>query len=176
MVKPGSKELGDPTSRRILDAADRIFVRRGTDGARMQEIADEAGVNKALLHYYYRSKARLAEAVFLRVAGALFPSILATLTSDLELEEKAERLVHHYLDQLSKHPFIPGYLISEVTHHPERLRGHLDSVAGERLPAIRHQILHTLGRQIDVRVAAGDRKSTRLNSSHEIPSRMPSSA
>ncbi|HET9012913.1 MAG TPA: helix-turn-helix domain-containing protein, partial [Gemmatimonadaceae bacterium] len=44
---------------RILDAAHKVFVRRGTAGARMQEIADEAGVNKALLHYYFRNKSRL---------------------------------------------------------------------------------------------------------------------
>ena len=59
MVKPSGQTRVDAKSR-ILDAADEIFVRRGIDGARMQEIADHAGVNKALLHYYFRSKAQLA--------------------------------------------------------------------------------------------------------------------
>ena len=64
MIKPNSKTARRPppagrdrdTEQRILDAAHRVFLRRGTAGARMQEIADEAAVNKALLHYYFRSK------------------------------------------------------------------------------------------------------------------------
>ena len=62
--------------RRILDAAHKVFIRRGTSGARMQEIADEAGVNKALLHYYFRNKSRLADAIFQRVAGGVFARIM----------------------------------------------------------------------------------------------------
>src|SRR5205809_116474 len=56
--------VADDTESRILDAAHAVFLRSGTAGARMQEIADEAGVNKALLHYYFRNKERLAGAVF----------------------------------------------------------------------------------------------------------------
>ena len=62
VVKPSGQTATD-TKTRILDAADEIFVRRRIDGARMQEIADQAGVNKALLHYHFRSKADLARAV-----------------------------------------------------------------------------------------------------------------
>ena len=52
------------TEERILEAALSIFASKGKDGARMQEIADEAGINKAMLHYYFRSKEKLYEAVF----------------------------------------------------------------------------------------------------------------
>src|SRR5687767_15639661 len=86
------------TREKILDAAHAVFVRRGTAGARTQEIADEAGVNKALLHYYFRTKERLAEAVFERAARQLFPPLLSTLTSDLSIEEKVERVIQHYID------------------------------------------------------------------------------
>jgi len=82
MVKPSGQSETD-TKQRILDAADEIFVRRGIDGARMQEIADHAGVNKALLHYYFRSKADLARAVWLRIASSFVPGILEMLASDL---------------------------------------------------------------------------------------------
>ena len=51
------------TESRILEAARRVFIRRGTAGARMQEIAAEAGVNQALVHYYFGSKNALAERV-----------------------------------------------------------------------------------------------------------------
>src|SRR5947199_7080719 len=83
---------------RILDAAHRVFVRRGTAGARMQEIADEAGVNKALLHYYFRSKNRLADAVFQRVAAGIFARLHEAVGSDSELEDKVRRIVDIYLD------------------------------------------------------------------------------
>ena len=73
MVKPSGQTATD-TKARILDAADEIFVRRGIDGARMQEIADRAGVNKALLHYHFRSKADLARAVWLALPRPLFPA------------------------------------------------------------------------------------------------------
>ena len=67
------------TESRILDGAHRVFVRAGTAGARTQEIAKEAGVNSALLHYYFRTKERLAEAVFRRAAGQLMPAVIGIL-------------------------------------------------------------------------------------------------
>ena len=152
MVKPGGQDKDAGTEQRILDAADEVFVRRGTDGARMQEIAEQAGVNKALLHYYYRSKDRLAEAVFRRAAAALVPAVLEVMESDLELEEKIERVIDRYLDQLSRRPYLPGYLISEITHHPGRLAPFFGAIAGTR---IKRQVLAKLGRQIDERVRAG---------------------
>ena len=57
-------ETTEGTEERIFEAARKVFARKGRDGARMQEIADEAGINRALLHYYFRSKQGLFEAVF----------------------------------------------------------------------------------------------------------------
>ena len=54
----------DSTEDKILEAATNVFVSKGMEGARMQEIADKAGINKALLHYYFRSKEHLFEAIF----------------------------------------------------------------------------------------------------------------
>src|SRR5574338_1542035 len=103
MVKPSSKrvarrgqrpavERDTDTERRILDAAHAGFLRSGTAGARTQEIAAEAGVHSALLHYYFRSKERLAEAVFRRAAGELFPVVAGILASDLPLEDKVREV------------------------------------------------------------------------------------
>ena len=142
------------TEQRILNAAHTVFVRRGTAGARTQEIAEEAGVNKALLHYYFRSKERLAEAVFLRAARQLLPPVIQILSSDLELEEKVTRVVQHELDQLSRTPFLPGYVISEVSHHPERARLLITAVAGDP-EVFRPRVLEALRVQIEERVHAG---------------------
>ena len=125
MVKQAAKakeQKDGDTEARILHAARAVFIRRGTAGARMQEIAEEAGVNQALLHYYFRSKERLSEAVFRETAGRMFPILIGTLGSDASIDEKIERIVDAYLDNLSRSPFLPGYVISELHHHPERGR------------------------------------------------------
>src|SRR3954451_15499346 len=144
------------TEQRILDAAHAVFVRRGTEGARMQEIAEEAGVNKALLHYYFRSKEKLAQAVFQRAGRRLFPSVIATLQSDLPLEEKVRRVFEIELDNLSASPFLPGYVLCEINHHPERVAQLVGSFAGQRVEGFGRGIAARLQAQIDARVAAGE--------------------
>lgn len=159
MIKPKGKLAPPPpdgdTEHRILDAAHTVFLRRGTAGARMQEIADEAGVNKALLHYYFRAKDRLAQAVFQLAAQQLFPSVLATLASEDSLEEKVARVVQLELDHLSKRPYLPGYILSELHHHPDRMRQLLTTVIGVPMEEVRRRLLTTLRRQIDEGVRAG---------------------
>ena len=161
MVNPnGETPTGAPapdqdTERRILDAAQTVFVRRGTAGARMQEIADEAGVNKALLHYYFRSKERLAAAIFERNAKRLLPPMLAIVGSDASLEEKVERVVAHYLDVLTSAPFLPGYLLSELHHHPERVQRLVSMATGAPAEAFAVKALAKIGAQIEERVREG---------------------
>jgi TetR/AcrR family transcriptional regulator len=141
------------TERRILDAAHVVFVRRGTAGARMQEIADEARVNKALLHYYFRSKDRLAEAVFHRVARGLFARLAQILTSERDLDELVRAIVALYIDQLSETPYAPAYIISEVSHHPERASQFVAML--RQAGAHPMQALNVLQAKIDARVRAG---------------------
>src|SRR6478609_11918950 len=86
--QPVPEERDGDTEQKILDAARSVFIRQGTSGARMQEIAQEAGVNQALLHYYFRSKERLAQAVFQQLASRLFPALIQTLASDVSIDEK----------------------------------------------------------------------------------------
>src|SRR5688572_31479086 len=102
------------TEQRILEAARAVFIRRGTAGARMQEIAAEAGVNQALLHYYFRTKDRLAQAVFREAAGRLVPAAMRVLGSDLSLGDKVEGFVHLYIDTVRESPFLPGYVLAEL--------------------------------------------------------------
>lgn len=145
----------EDTEKRILEAACRVFIRRGTAGARMQEIAREAGVNQALLHYYFRSKERLSVAVFGLVAGKMFPALVQLLGSDISLDEKIEEMVGLYLRNLSRSPFIPGYLISEMHHHPERLPQLMKTSLGTDPSSIVAGVFAKLGSQINGEVAAG---------------------
>jgi len=144
------------TEQRILDAAHAVFVRRGTAGARMQEIAAEAGVNQALLHYYFRSKEQLARGAFERAGSQLMPAIIRVMASDAPLEEKVEQVVALELDHLSRAPYLPGYIIGEVAHHPERAQQLIAAMTHGLTPDdIRPRVFGALRRQIDERVAAG---------------------
>jgi len=143
------------TERRILDAAHTVFVRRGTAGARMQDIAREARVNQALLHYYFRSKDRLAEAVFRRTAAQLFPQVVQAITSDLPLDEKVARVVEIEIDHLRRTPGLPGYILSELHHHPDRVRQLIAALTGATPEAVRPAVLLKLKQQIDAAVADG---------------------
>jgi TetR/AcrR family transcriptional regulator len=143
------------TEERILGAAHAVFVRRGTAGARMQEIAHEAAVNQALLHYYFRSKERLAEAVFRRAAGELLPRVIDVLGSDQAIEDKVARVVELELDHLLRAPFLPGYLISELHHHPERVPQLISAITGLSPGDISSKVFVKLRAQIDARVEAG---------------------
>jgi TetR/AcrR family transcriptional regulator len=72
MDKPNSYS---ETERKILQAAREVFQRKGLYGARMQEIADAAGINKALLHYYFRNKDKLFDAIFSDVFQNFIPGL-----------------------------------------------------------------------------------------------------
>jgi TetR/AcrR family transcriptional regulator len=155
-LPPGTDTTRDhATEERILAAARTVIIRRGTSGARMREIAEEAGVNPALLHYYFRSKDRLAEAVFQQAARRLFPPVIALLGSDDPLETKVERVVEHELRVLMENPFLPGYVLAELNQHPDRA-GHLvEALMGTRVEGFAPQVFARLAAQIDERVAAG---------------------
>ena len=143
------------TETRILDAAHAVFVRRGTAGARMQEIAKEAGVNSALLHYYFRSKQRLSEAVFQRAAADLLPAVIAVLASDRSIEEKVQAVVDIELTRLLATPYLPGYVLSELAHHPERIRQLVSAVTGMVPEEAGRRVLTTLRRQMRAAARAG---------------------
>jgi TetR/AcrR family transcriptional regulator len=143
------------TEHRILDAAHAVFLRRGTAGARMQEIAAEAGVNQALLHYYFRSKDRLSKAAFERAAAQFMPAAIRVLASDAPIEAKVARIIDLEISHLARAPYLPGYIISEVTHHPERARQLIAAVTGQAPDDLGHRIVATLRKQIDARVRRG---------------------
>ncbi len=153
---PRDRDQDGQTERRILDAARRVFIRRGSGGARMQEIAAEAGVNQALLHYYFGSKDELSLEVFRESAAKLFPGIMRILSSDVPIEERVEQVVHHYIDTLREHPFLPGYVLGEMSFNPDRistLTAHMTSPGAPDGPRL---ALARLGRDLAYRAELGD--------------------
>jgi AcrR family transcriptional regulator len=107
------------TEARILRAATEVFRTRGRDGARMQDIADVAGINKAMLHYYFRSKDKLFERVFRDSAVTFFTRIREVLSSDDSLNDKIHDLCAAYMDIGMQEPFIPVFIVTEINRNPE---------------------------------------------------------
>lgn len=119
----------------ILAAAKKIFIQKGLAGARMQDIADEAKINKAMLHYYFRSKEKLFDRIFDEALGRFLPVIQPVFLLDIPLFEKIERFVSEYIDMLSANPHLPLFILHEITQDPERLIKKIMIHRGESLPA-----------------------------------------
>ncbi|MDC0584551.1 TetR/AcrR family transcriptional regulator [Bacteroidales bacterium] len=116
----GDKDLN--TENKVLEAAQEIFILKGKSGARMQEIANKAGINKALLHYYYRSKDKLFEAVFQTVIKKLLiPKIIKLIESEQDVFSIIRTFVDFYVSLLIKNRYIPRFVIEEINNNPSRL-------------------------------------------------------
>jgi len=129
------------TRERILDAAHIVFIRKGTAGSRTQEIAAEAGVNKALVHYYFGTKAALADAIFERALDALVPRIFGILADPgRTIEEKVPAIVREQIDFHSARPYFAGYMVSELHAEPDRIARLMTRHGGIPLDVLRRQL------------------------------------
>jgi TetR/AcrR family transcriptional regulator len=110
------------TEEKIFDSATIVFQEKGMDGARMQDIANMAGINKSLLHYYFRTKDLLFEAVFQKVAGRLFNKFAPVFQEDLSLEEKLRFFFREHITFMKENPRLPSFILNEINRHPERIK------------------------------------------------------
>lgn len=110
-----------PTRDRILAIASEVFYQKGLSGARMQEIADQAGINKALLHYYFKTKEQLFDTVFQRALGEFLGGIGRVLNGEAPLRAKIESYVVFTTTTLAETPALAAFIMHELQRHPERL-------------------------------------------------------
>jgi AcrR family transcriptional regulator len=146
-------EKTDPTTeQRILSAAKKVFHSKGYDGARMQEIANEAGVNKSLVHYYFRSKDNIFQAVFEDAFGILLQKINEIFMSDLALVKKIELFVGYYIVFLSRNSYLPLFILNGLYEKPEVIKKLLkkNQLSPEHLmETIRRQVRGEMNLDID---------------------------
>ncbi|WPR71023.1 TetR/AcrR family transcriptional regulator [Flavobacterium sp. NG2] len=107
------------TEEKIFNAAKIVFHKKGYAGARMQEIADEAGINKAMLHYCFKNKQVLFEAVFKKAFHQLAPKINQIFQSDSSLFEKIKEFTNSYISFVIDNPYLPAFIIQEMNNNPE---------------------------------------------------------
>jgi len=134
------KAKDETTEELILVAAKDIFQAKGMDGARMQEIADRAGINKAMLHYYYRSKQLLFEAVFKNAFALLAPQLNAVLNDDSFIEEKVRSFTSNYISFVIKHPYLPNFIIQELNRNPDFIINLKNNIGFPNLEKFKKQV------------------------------------
>ena len=129
MVKPSNKTIRSRNAsaeERILRAAREVFIKRGLAGARMQMIADRAGANKALLHYYFRSKERLYEAVFENILATIGSALRSQLPHDREVNDLRgllRQIITVYINTFRANPDFPRFMVREFADGGAHLPG-----------------------------------------------------
>ncbi len=117
--KEGKPDLS--TEEKIKEAARKVFTQKGYAATRTRDIAEEAGINLALLNYYFRSKEKLFQIIIVEkmrlLAGMIGPTLMDEATT---IEQKVERIAEHYIDTLLANPDIPLFVLGEIRNNPER--------------------------------------------------------
>lgn len=109
-------EYNTETEKKILAAATEVFIQKGKDGARMDEIARKAGLNKALLHYYFRSKERLYSHVFSSEVRCFFHAFLDSIPISENIENFLHGFISNYIEHLRQNPRIIRFILWEIGH------------------------------------------------------------
>jgi TetR/AcrR family transcriptional regulator len=106
------------TRAKLIETARALFLEKGYEGLKMQELADRAEMNKGLLHYYFKTKDALFQAIFKEAMQDLFGGVVKELVSNHPVEIKMHSVVDLYFDKLKANPGLPLFVLSEVHRNP----------------------------------------------------------
>jgi len=109
------------TEQKIIDAATELFLEKGVDRTSVREIATKAGINLALMNYYFRSKENLFDAIFTMLVDKHTRQLIKILDSDMELETKIVNYVEAYIDMLSENPLLVSFVMAIVHRSQDRI-------------------------------------------------------
>jgi AcrR family transcriptional regulator len=121
MAKKKIAEVDLSTEEKIKEAAKKVFLKKGYAATRTRDIAEEAGINLALLNYYFRSKEKLFDLIMLEKLEKFFGAVAPVLNNvETSLDEKIVLFSNNYIELLIGNPELPLFILSEVRHNPER--------------------------------------------------------
>ncbi|MEE4177694.1 MAG: TetR family transcriptional regulator [Bacteroides sp.] len=109
------------TEQKIFEAATELFLEKGVDRTSVRDIANKAGINLALMNYYFRSKENLFDAIFSMLVKKNTRKMIKIMDSELELEEKIRKYVEAYIDMLIENPLLVSFVMSIVHRSQERI-------------------------------------------------------
>lgn len=106
---------------RILEAAKTLFAKNGYKKTHISDIAVAVGINRPTLHYYYRTKDMLFEAVFAQLIQSFIPKVELITTENIPIEDKVDRIIDEYISIYIDNPYLPQFVISEIQRDPDYL-------------------------------------------------------
>lgn len=109
------------TEEKIREAAKRVFLEKGFDGATSRDIADAAGINIALTNYYFRSKEKLFMSIFEEMFQLFFNGIAEIMNKPIGFREKIAELIDHDFELLKKNPSLAIFVMNEIHRNPDRM-------------------------------------------------------
>lgn len=115
------------TEEKIKQAARKLFTQKGFAAVRTRDIAEEAGINLALLNYYFRSKQKLFDLVMLENFRQFLHIISGKIADEgLSINEKLEKIVEAYIDMLTLNPDLPLFILNEIRGNPGKITAEID--------------------------------------------------
>ncbi len=138
------QELSNEMETRIVESATRVFVRKGKAGTSMQDIAEEAGINRTLLNYYFRSKDKLFNLVFQKVFVRFLPDLATVINASMSIEEKIIKVIDTYYDILRESPYTAVFVLHEISTNPERF---VDRIKQQGIRPV--TLIHEIGKAMD---------------------------
>ena len=106
---------------RIIEAAKQVFIRKGYAAATMSDVAAEVGIGRTALHYYFRTKDILFEAISGQLLSTFLPNIDRIMDEESTILEKMPKIIDCYMKMVRANPLIPGFVISEMRRDPQHL-------------------------------------------------------
>ena len=115
-------EKNTSTEEKIKEAARRVFTQKGYAATRTRDIAEESGLNLALINYYFRSKEKLFDIIIVEHLQLFIHSVMEIVNdSETTLQQKIETLISHYIDMLIENPHISLFVLNEINANPKKL-------------------------------------------------------
>jgi AcrR family transcriptional regulator len=122
MAKKAKQVVDSSTEEKIKEAARKVFTRKGYAAARTRDIAEEAGINLALLNYYFRSKEKLFDIIMMDNMAHFLQGVKEVLDDKKSsFQDKVELIASNYIDMLILHPDLPLFILSELRANPDKL-------------------------------------------------------
>ncbi len=134
-------EFNSETEQKILNAATEVFLQHGHDGARTEEIAKVAGINKALLHYYFRTKERLYQEVLNHQVKKVISDLFASLQPETDMPTFLQGFISSYVDRIQQNPQVVRFMLWEMRSGASNLQMLLSEIISDQNSPSPHSLV-----------------------------------
>lgn len=112
---------------KIIETAQQLFIEKGFVETSMSDIAHAVGVNRPVLHYYFRTKDKMFQAVFSNIVASVIPKVQDILRQDVPFIKRMELILDEYIKKFIESPYLVKFILGEI----QRDVNHLISIAKE---------------------------------------------